>query len=210
MGYVALVIDSLGSRGIDKRPKSPYPHWQYADAFGALAFLQTQPFADSARIGVGGWSHGGWTGLHAARVNASTSQRFARRVGNFRAVVALYPYCGVTDVFDIPILILIGERDDWTPASMCTTMARAAQQMGSPEKVEVVLYPNATHGFDSEPLADADQVAAWVKDDPNVEAAPNGIRYFGHLMIYDAEVAADAIARVEAFLAEHLGRRSGD
>lgn len=210
MGYVALVVDSLGSRGIEKRPQRPYLQRQFSDAFGALTFLQSQTLADAGRIAVVGWSHGGWTALHAARVNGTTSQNFARRVGRFRAAVALYPYCGVTDVFDIPILILIGEKDDWTPASMCVTVARAAEQMGSPADVEVVLYPEATHSFDSEFLADGAEVTAWAKDSPDVVAVPGGVRYLGHLLQHDAVATADSIERVEAFLAEHLGRGSAD
>ena len=160
MGYVALVVDSLGSRGIEKHPKQPYVHLQFGDAYGALAYLQRQPFADENRIGVIGWSHGGYAVLHAARVNGRISRIFARRVGRFSAAVALYPYCGGTDVFDIPILILIGEADDWSPASMCVTLARAAAQMGSPLAVDVVVYPEAAHGFDSEVTDDPAQVAA--------------------------------------------------
>lgn len=39
---------------------------------------------------------------------------------------------------------------------------------------------------------------------------PGGLRYLGHLIKYDAKATADAIGRVEAFLAEHLGRGSDD
>ena len=64
----------LGSRGIEKHPKQPYVHLQFGDAYGALAYLQRQPFADENRIGVIGWSHGGYAVLHAARVNGRISR----------------------------------------------------------------------------------------------------------------------------------------
>ena len=210
LGYLALIVDSLGSRGIDGDPKLPYFHRQTSDAYGALAFLQSHPLTDADRIAVVGWSHGGGTALRAARANAGAAQNNARRVGRFRAAIMFYPYCGVTDVFDIPLLILIGEADDWTPARMCETIARAAAQMGSPVAVDVVVYPGATHGFDAELNGDPAVVAAWAAEYPDIVAVPGGLRYLGHLIKYDAEATADAIARVEAFLAEHLGRNSGD
>jgi dienelactone hydrolase len=87
---------------------------------------------------------------------------------------------------------------------------RAAEQMGSPVDVDLAVYPGATHGFTNVAAADPAQVAAWAEEYPDVVAVPGGLRYLGHLIKYDAEATADSIVRVEAFLAEHLGRGSAD
>src|SRR5438445_622170 len=60
-----------------------------------------------------------------------------KRVG-FAAAVALYPGCRATfgswrpdgtGTYQgvAPLLILIGERDDWTPATPCVALARSSQ-----------------------------------------------------------------------------------
>ena len=134
-GYVVLMPDSFTTRG---------------DAYAALAHLRTLPFVDGSRVGLMGGSHGGATTL-AAMVAPSASP-------GFRAAVALYPGCapwlrsGTTGADDGyrpagPLLILIGEKDDWTPAAPCRRLAEAAQRAGSPVTIKV--YPGAYHSFDS-------------------------------------------------------------
>jgi dienelactone hydrolase len=46
-----------------------------------------------------------------------------------------------------PLLILIGENDDWTPAEPCRKLAEIARQAGQPVSIKV--YPGAHHSFDS-------------------------------------------------------------
>ncbi len=44
-------------------------------------------------------------------------------------------------------MILVGERDDWTPAKPCEALAERAKAAGYP--VEIKVYPSARHSFDS-------------------------------------------------------------
>jgi dienelactone hydrolase len=46
----------------------------------------------------------------------------------------------------LPLLILSGEKDDWTPAAPC----QALQAAVSPPQLEVVVFPGASHGFDND------------------------------------------------------------
>jgi dienelactone hydrolase len=78
-----------------------------------------------------------------------------KRAG-FAAAVALYPGCVAsrrtwsnTGVYQpvAPLLILIGDKDDWTPAEPCRKLTEAAQQAGYP--VTIKIYPGAYHSFDS-------------------------------------------------------------
>ncbi len=211
MGYVALVIDSQGSRGL-AYPLSANAHNQMIDFYGALAYLQSLNFVDTGRIAIAGWSQGAGTALHMVRTDTIKTpehrvQRVGERVG---AIVAFYPRCMITDGFDVPVLILIGERDDVTGASACVFTARHAMNMQSPGSIDLVVYPDATHAFDFEFLADPAWTAAWAEKFPGLEAVAGGLRSKRHFYAYDAAAHADSIARVEAFLAEHLGRASAE
>jgi dienelactone hydrolase len=46
-----------------------------------------------------------------------------------------------------PVLILIGEEDDWTPAGDCREMVDVSLKAGFP--LNIIIYPGAHHSFDS-------------------------------------------------------------
>src|SRR5947207_2376193 len=79
-GYVALVVDSWGSRGLGEQctPGEDLPNTaRFDDAIGALEWLQARPYVDRERIGIIGWSNGGAFSL--AVVNGPTAERARRR-----------------------------------------------------------------------------------------------------------------------------------
>ena len=87
-----------------------------------------------------------------------------------------------------PLLILIGELDDWTPPEPCRRLAGAAQAAGYP--VEIKVYPGAHHSFDS--ILPIRRVAERI----NINSLTGrGATTGGN---------PEAWARVERFLAEHL------
>jgi dienelactone hydrolase len=181
-GYVALVVDSFAPRRIDNicAPQG----WMTLgigdrvwDAFGALAYLRTLPFVDRDRIGVIGWSHGGSTALRAS------AKLLQLPGGGFQVAVAFYPGCpGNLSSDSIPVLMLLGELDDWTPAVPCVDSAKRVRQEGATGLWTV--YPGAYHGFD---------------------VPRRGRMYFDHYLNYSPQAARDAEARIRAFLAQHLG-----
>src|SRR5438105_5403020 len=94
-GYAVLLVDSFGPRRhgemcsvqgfelelLRKRPR---------DAYGALWFLQAQPFVRGDRVALVGWSQGGGATLSA--IGAQSLGRPAQLPqGDFRAAVAFYP-----------------------------------------------------------------------------------------------------------------------
>jgi dienelactone hydrolase len=120
----------------------------------------------------------------------------------FAAAVALYPSCAPgarvwhtsSGVYrpTAPLLILIGEKDDWTPAEPCRRLTEAAQKAGYPMRIKI--YPGAHHSFDSHnPVR---YVAARINGN-----APGGR---GATTGGDPKAWADAIEQVAAFFAEHL------
>ena len=139
-GYVTLIVDSFGPRRITDgcQTGGKYFPLQVSDAHAAFDHLASLPFVDADRVGLVGLSLGGGT---AIRVAASGHGRASP---GYSAVVAYYPYC--SDFFyrfDLPLLILIGAEDDWTPARLCRNLAPHA-----PDRVELVVYPDAHHSFD--------------------------------------------------------------
>jgi dienelactone hydrolase len=149
-----------------------------ADAHAAMASLAGLPFVDKEWIAVMGMSHGGWTTLMAVE---NTYLIEMPRANPFKAAVALYPHCGPQLYrLDAPLLILIGEADDWTFAFRCERM-----EMKGPSRHSITLkvYPGATHSFDV--------------DRPDRE-------YQGHTLKFHPSATRDAEARVRAFLGKHL------
>ena len=102
----------------------------------------------------------------------------------FRAAIAYYPggckyKSGLTSV---PTLILVGDKDDWTLASWCRSMMARRDGKGVP--VTLVVYPRATHAFNSPAPAH---------------------EYLGHHLEYDPSATADAWKQVRSFLGEGFG-----
>jgi dienelactone hydrolase len=150
LGYVVLVVDSFSTRGIKISCSGQTPALdRVMDAYGGLTFLAGLPFVDPGRIAVVGYSQGAMTALSAVAFEGVRTL-FDRQ---FKAAVAYYPLCTARDGnFAVPTVILIGEKDDWTPAAECTRMM--AMRSGAGADVKLVVYPDAYHGFNGRSLRD--------------------------------------------------------
>jgi dienelactone hydrolase len=154
-----------------------------ADVAGAMDWLNAQPFVRKNDIGLIGHSHGGWTTVRAVQGAFSLAQR------GLKAAVAYYPSCAAQ--FDrnvsVPLLILIGDKDDWTPAENCRHLEAAG--FAHPELVQAVYYPNAYHSFDNRAVGDRTITVADGKS---------------HRLAYDPVAGLDAEARTKAFFDKYL------
>lgn len=187
------------------------------DAYAALAYLRTLPYVDGSRIGIMGGSHGGSTTLASMVAPQRDNEPLARekRTG-FAAAVALYPGCAarmgewrtereagrdgpITNYVGAykpvaPLLILIGENDDWTPAEPCRKLTEVARQAGY--SVSIKVYPGAHHGFDSNSPVRYDP-ARVNSNSPTGRGATTG----GDLKAWD-----DSIREVLTFFGQHLNK----
>ena len=179
-GYVALQVDSFtprGYRNLCGHPRTVPPDTRAQDAHDAGSYLKGLPFVDGKRIALMGWSHGAWTTLHTISENI----RIENRGDPFRVAVAFYPYCNIPmEDLSSPLLILIGNRDDWCPADKCSDMMPSRK---TAHEVILKIYPEAYHCFDWEGM---DKI------------------YKGHRLLYDPAASADAIIQVREFLAKYL------
>jgi dienelactone hydrolase len=197
-GSHVLVLDSLTPRGerelctqrVGRRSVTQMN--RRLDALAAVAWLAQRPDVDATRIGLLGWSNGGSTVLAAINVR-HPSVAAALRQPAF--AVAFYPGCQaeLTRGFetDVPLLMLVGESDDWRPAAPCHALARTAG--GRTPQIEG--YEGAYHGFDS---------AAPLRrrlDVPNGVHPGQGVHVGG-----DAQARVASRERLLRFLADPLGR----
>jgi dienelactone hydrolase len=211
-GYVVLMPDSFTTRGhpggvctdASRSRGEVGPARRRIDAYAALAHARSLPFVDGRRVGVMGGSHGGSTTLAVMAAPESGGESPAQdRRGGFAAAVALYPGCRAalgswrsdgsgTYRAVAPLLILIGEKDDWTPAAPCVELARSSRATQHP--VDIVVYPGAHHSFDS------DRPVRYVATRVNMNApAGRGATTGG-----DPQAWADSIRRVTEFFERTL------
>jgi dienelactone hydrolase len=199
-GYVTLHVDSFGPRGVREichvKGRTISPGIERArDAYGALLYLQSLPEVRPDRIGLMGWSNGGSTTLWTVASHARSRPKSLPR-GDFAAAVAFYPGCrtplenkaGWSTA--IPLLVLVGADDDWTPAPPC--QALVARERSRDRPVDLVVYPGAYHDFDAPGMK-----LHMMK---NVATTQSGTATLGT----DPAGRADALARVPAFFARYL------
>ncbi len=219
-GLHVLITDSLTPRGERELctqkvgTRKVTQTQRRRDALGALQWLAARPDVDAGKLGLLGWSNGGSNVLaatnahHEEVANAAVKPTFA---------IAFYPGCedelrrGYRPV--MPLLLLLGEADDWTPAAPCKALAgqaaaalqaaqqaalQAAQQAAGaavpPPQLES--YAGAYHGFDG-------TAALRLRRD-----VPGGVNP-GQGVHVGGEPAARAAsqARLLAFVQEQVSRR---
>jgi dienelactone hydrolase len=150
-GYVTLILDSFSSRGITAQKActeheilNKARYYRTFDAFAAHEYLTALPYVDG-NIYLIGQSNGGSVALQASRKGWQETVGTSRK---FSAIAAYYPWCGPIIggkiTFVSTLLILIGQKDDWTLASECT---RASERLND-KMLTVIVYPNAHHSFD--------------------------------------------------------------
>lgn len=193
-GIAVLMPDSYGSRKLGsqcgvKELTVRASRERVADAAAARQWLQSRTDIRPDAIALLGWSGGGSTVLAAIR----RDRRPADERADFTRAVAFYPGCRVQSESAsfsarLPLMILMGDADDWTPAVPCDYLAKAARARG--EKVELVVYPGALHDFDHPRLE--------VKERNDVANSATGT---GKATVGTNPAAReDAIKRVKAFL----------
>ena len=77
----------------------------------------------------------------------------------------------------MPTLVLIGEKDDWTPAALC-------QAVKSKPNFEVAVFPGVDHGF--------------------VMPMGQPVDYLGHHIVYNEKATLEAQQDADAFMAARL------
>jgi dienelactone hydrolase len=142
------------------------------DAVAALKVLKAMPEIDPNRVFLQGYSYGAISSLFATDTNTPGAHDT-----KIAGLIAHYPYCYDNVGPSVPTLVLIGEKDDWTPAAAC-------QKVSGKPNFEVVVFPDSTPGF----------------------VAPMGkpVEYQGHHIAHNGKTTLDAQQRADAFMAAHM------
>jgi dienelactone hydrolase len=184
-GFATLILDSYGSRNLtggkmcsNRLYRSDIRYGiRRDDAFNAIAALQRHANISKENIFLLGLSDGGSAAVLSAKGGT---------VDHFRAVASYYPDCGkllggVGYVYKSPIIVFVGEKDDWTPPAECIKSKSPGVVTGA--EFEVISYPNAYHGFDQ----------------------PRPMRkVLGYSMAYDREATVDSRKRYIDFFIKNL------
>ena len=193
-GYIVIFPDSFASRGlgpqckVSEREVKPSQE-RVADADSALRYLTDQrKDVDVSNVTLVGWSNGGSSTLYAVEPKNEMDGG-----PDFARAIAFYPGCRVPLESGkwstrVPLTILIGQADDWTPAQPCVELGKAAKPDGP--KVAVVTYPGAYHDFDHPDLP------VHTIDGLAFTANGSGVAHTGT----NPEARADAIKRVMALI----------
>lgn len=184
-GFATLILDSYGSRNLtggkmcsNRLYRSDIRYGiRRDDAFNAMTALQRHANISKENIFLLGLSDGGSAALVSAKGGP---------VDHFRAIASYYPDCGkllggVGYVYKSPIIVFVGEKDDWTPPAECIKSKSPGVVTGA--EFEVISYPNAYHGFDQ----------------------PRPMRkVLGYTMAYDREATVDSRKRYIEFFIKNL------
>ena len=153
-GWAVFIVDSQKPRGVGRNLGNQQLSWNttgnISDGLHALKVLATHPDINASKIFHIGFSRG------AAASYASAWPIYqrpilppgVRYIGN----IAVYPGCNLryheqkTAANPTPILMLLGEKDDMTPAPPCVEYAQQLAAAGLDVRYKV--YPGAYHVFD--------------------------------------------------------------
>jgi dienelactone hydrolase len=187
-GHAVLFPDSFSTRGLGSQCRvagaervATAVGLRRADALAAARWLAAQPYAPPGGVVVLGWSDGGSTTLAVALKPEDKPPSL------IRGFVAFYPGCrwSVTDPSGPPVLLMIGESDDWTPAAPCRALAG---RLGG--RIDFVAYPGAYHDFDTT------GPVRVMRNIPSARTPDHSVHQGGN-----PDARADALRRVPAFIA---------
>lgn len=203
-GYVVLLLDSFGQRGVDTVCFGPkgnvFQSRGVKDALQAAAHVRALPFVDRKRVVFAGFSWGAGNGLLLSSGKAASAVGSSDR---FDAAVSFYPPCNnhpkggnpppytlILSGIDRPLLVLLAGKDTETPPAECIAGLQSNKASGT--LVEWHLYPEATHCWDCKQLHGLKKI----------DIRGSNVEY-----LYDESVTRDSANRMFGFFEKSFGRR---
>jgi dipeptidyl aminopeptidase/acylaminoacyl peptidase len=190
-GFAVSYFNIRGSTGYGEKfvemNRADWGGADFKDVMAGVDYLIKQSIADPDRLGIGGWSYGGymaeWAITQTNRFKASVSgagmvdliAEFETENGpsydkwfwglpydNPQVMLKHSPYIHLKNAHT-PILILQGINDTTDPLGQSTGLYRGLKFYGAP--AELVEYPRENHGFHEEKheLDRLNRIVAWYK-----------------------------------------------
>ena len=151
-GYVVYIIDSFTPRGYTDRKSIGWDKAtsaQLADIEPAFRYLIKQPNVDANRIGLLGFSMGGYDTLRAMQRSGNGTIPALQKL-HFRAAASFYGVCKLIspDVkLNGPLKIFTGANDDRATTAACEALINKQKEHDA--SLFITTYPQALHGFDN-------------------------------------------------------------
>ncbi len=168
-GYVVVCVDPRGTGGRDRAFSTcvykQLGRYEAADLIAAARYFAKQSYADASRMGITGWSYGGYQTLMtistpgspftaAVAIAPVTSWRYYDTVyaerymltpaQNSEGYDSSAPVSHVSEM-NIPLLIMHGTADD--NVHLFNTMQYVSQLQASGRMCDMFLYPNMNHSI---------------------------------------------------------------
>ncbi len=174
-GFVVLMPNPRGSNGYGlKFSKANFNDWgagPLEDVMSGIDYLIQKGISDSTRLGIGGWSYGGY--LSAWTITQTHRFKAAVLGASVTDLITMRSTCGRPENFDLffggnplqkediyranspvtfvknvttPTLILHGENDNVVPIAQSYEFYQLLKDTGV--KTEFVIYPRESHGID--------------------------------------------------------------
>ncbi|MDB9794410.1 dienelactone hydrolase family protein, partial [Flavobacteriaceae bacterium] len=164
LGYATFELNSFKSRNITSTVGTQNEitmATMIVDAYKALEKLSNHPQIIKEKVSITGWSLGGAVALYSAWLPLKNS---INKSLNFASHLAFYPPC-FFDFEDlnfskVPIHILIGELDDWTPSEPCNNLVNKLAM----SNINVTVYKDSHHGFDRKGELEINEIGYSFKD----------------------------------------------
>ena len=168
-GFGVFMIDNRGSGSRDRKftraIKNKMGVIEIEDQFAGAAFLSTLPWVDKDRIGIWGWSYGGYASAHAILAENTPFAAAAsvapvtdwslydthyteRYIGTPEGNVDVYKRGNVLEVaerLERPYLLVHGTADDNVLFEHSLQMMKTLQAKSIP--FETMIYPGGAHGI---------------------------------------------------------------
>ena len=169
-GYVVLLVDNRGTggRGRDFRKCTSLRlgHWEVHDQVEGARYLQSLPHVDPARIGIWGWSYGGYVSALCMLLAADVFRAgiAVAPVTDYRLYDSIYTERYMATPSENPdgyrdgapvthaaklqgnLLLIHGSLDDNVHFQNTARLAAALQDAGRP--FEMMVYPDRRHGIE--------------------------------------------------------------
>lgn len=143
-GYAVLLVDSFTARGyVDRKAIGWDKAWQAQlnDLPDAWLLMSQQKAVDPERIGLIGFSLGGYSVLRAMQHDETTKSPFKLAASFYGHAQRFNP----GSQFDGQLALFEGDEDDRSPLSGAIALKDTAQQ----SVISLYHYPKALHGFDN-------------------------------------------------------------
>lgn len=166
-----VLLDSFKPRGFDSLCPNQFRMTigaRLQDVHQVLDFLRADSRFRADKIAIGGHSTGAMTAFHSSFAEA---QKHLDRKPNagFNAFVGAGASCEMsfkTPLLQGPLLLISGEKDDWTPAAPCEAEAKRLKQAS--QDATFVSIPGAYHTFSTRGVVKSPRVMKMPADIPQM------------------------------------------